>query len=106
MRRSLFLFIPFVTADPCTDLCNDDGPQICTKGSWTKANGYCQNYLCRSDPANGDVCYHTAETAANCPSTGTGVKASDVQHILGVLQALHHRVYGWAIALQTHRSGS
>jgi hypothetical protein len=83
MRRSLFLVIPIVMADPCTDLCNRDGPAVCTKGSWTKPNGYCQNYLYRGDPANKDICYHTKETAATCPSSGTGVKASEAAEFLG-----------------------
>jgi hypothetical protein len=71
--------------DLCAELCKRDGPSVCTKGSWTKSNGYCQNYLYRGDPANKEICYHTPETAAGCPSTGAGVKAADVAGILGTL---------------------
>jgi hypothetical protein len=86
MRITFLFMISSALADPCTDLCKRDGPAVCTKGSWTKSNGFCQNYLYRGDPANGEYCYHTVETAAHCPSSGAGVKASDVAGIIGIAQ--------------------
>ena len=68
--------------DPCTALCNRDGPSICTGGSWTKGGGICHAYLFRGDPALGDYCYHTGRTAASCPSRGTPVRASDVARLV------------------------
>ena len=71
--------------DPCTRLCSFDGPSICTGGSWDK-NGVCHRYMYRGDPARGDYCYHTAETAASCPSSGaTHVKTADVAGLLNRL---------------------
>jgi len=66
--------------DPCVQLCNHDGPRVCFKGSWNKG-GTCQHYVFRGPPAGNDYCYHTAETAANCPS-GTPVKVSDVPRLI------------------------
>ncbi len=77
MRSTVLLLISSAVADPCTDLCNRDGPEVCTKGSWTTSEGFCSYYLFRGDPANKDYCYHTAETASICLCTGTGVKPSD-----------------------------
>ena len=68
--------------DPCTALCQRDGPAICTGGSWNK-NGICHAYLFRGDPARGDYCYHTGLTAATCPSSGTPVRIADAVRLLG-----------------------
>ena len=68
--------------DPCTQLCNRDGPAICTRGSWTKDNGTCQAYVFRGEPARGDYCYHTGATAATCPGRGQPVRATDVPRLL------------------------
>jgi hypothetical protein len=83
--RLASLFFSLVMADPCTDLCQRDGPSVCTNGSWTKPNGFCQNYLYRGDPANGDYCYHSSATAALCPGDGTGVRAVEVPLLLAPL---------------------
>ncbi len=68
--------------DPCTALCQRDGPAICTGGSWNK-NGICHAYLFRGDPARGDYCYHTGLTATTCPSSGTPVRIADAVRLLG-----------------------
>jgi hypothetical protein len=83
MRRLLLLVSPLVMADPCTDLCTRDGPAVCTKGSWTKPNGYCQNYLYIGSPVYKDYCYHSPANADICPSDGIGVKPEDVEDLLG-----------------------
>ena len=67
--------------DPCSALCRHDGPSICTGGSWTK-NGICHAYVYRGNPLLRDYCYHTAATAATCPSSGKPVKAADVALLL------------------------
>ena len=82
MKILFVISATFASADPCTRLCAFDGPSICTGGSWDK-NGVCHGYMYRGDPARGDYCYHTAETAASCPSSGaTHVKTADVAALL------------------------
>jgi hypothetical protein len=73
------LLLVFTKADPCTDLCAQDGPTVCTNGSWTKVNGDCHGYFVKP---NGEYCYHTAETAVECPSTETPLRFSDVPFVL------------------------
>jgi hypothetical protein len=83
-----------LTADPCFQLCSQDGPDICTKGSWTKPNGYCQGYLYKGEPLNKHYCYHTRETVDVCPPEGRGVKAADVAGLLApVLPAPSIEIY-------------
>jgi hypothetical protein len=82
MFRKLAILIGAAVADPCTDLCKWDGPEICTGGSWTKSNGYCHGYLYRGDPVNKDYCYHTALTARSCPSNGVGLRAQEAALIV------------------------
>ena len=83
MRFTVFLAgaASAAVADPCTRLCNRDGPAVCTGGSWNK-NGVCHSYLFRGEPALGDYCYHTAATADTCPSRGKPVKVADAEAIL------------------------
>jgi hypothetical protein len=82
MRIALLFFGTTVFADPCTDLCNRDGPAVCTGGSWTKSNGHCHGYVFRGDPSTGDYCYHSALTAATCPSKDKiAVKALDAARL-------------------------
>jgi hypothetical protein len=69
------------SVDPCAELCAHDGPSICSGGSWNK-NGLCHRYVFRGDPELMDYCYHTAETAATCPSNGRPVRVTDVARIL------------------------
>ena len=78
--------------DPCTALCNRDGPSICTGGSWTKGGGICHAYLYRGDSSRGDYCYHTGRTAATCPASGAPVRASDVARLLGGVVAVQTTV--------------
>ena len=77
-------------ADPCTRLCNLDGPAVCTGGSWNK-NGVCHGYffrwqpegfLFRPKPALDEYCYHTTATAATCSGNGKPVKVADAEAIL------------------------
>lgn len=68
--------------DPCADLCNFDGPSICTGGSWTKRDNSCHAYLFRGDPSVGDYCYHTASTSSACPSPGDPVRPDDVFRLM------------------------
>ena len=81
MRFTACLFPLAVMADPCSRLCQIDGPSICTDGSYNK-NGVCHRYLFRGDPALNDYCYHTKERAATCPSSGKPVKAIDAERLL------------------------
>ena len=86
MRLASFLFTVAYGAaprDPCTELCNRNGPAVCTGGSWTKPDGTCQAYLYRGDPSGSDYCYHTAASAATCPGRGRSVRAADVARLLG-----------------------
>jgi hypothetical protein len=86
MIPKLFLAIaPLIAqADLCTVLCQRDGPEVCTAGSWTKDNGTCHGYLFRENPIYGEYCYHTKATAEKCPSNGIVVKATDVERLLTV----------------------
>jgi hypothetical protein len=76
---SIATLIQLCNADLCQDLCDKDGPSLCPNGSWTKVNGDCHGYFFKP---NGDYCYHTAETAVECPSTGTPLRSSDVSFVL------------------------
>jgi hypothetical protein len=88
MRIIVTLMFASVIADPCNDLCKHDGPQICTGGSWTKGNGECHAYVYKGDSASEGYCYHTAATAATCPSKGKRpVQAIDVPNLLGAAVA-------------------
>ena len=73
-------------ADPCSRLCERDGPSVCTAGSWTKPDGSCHGYLFRGDPALRDVCYHTTATASTCPGNGTPVSAEAARGLLSTTQ--------------------
>ena len=83
MRLLAVLFPLAVLADPCTRLCQIDGPRVCTDGSYNK-NGVCHRYLFRGDPALNDYCYHTSATAATCPSSGKAVKLADAERLVGI----------------------
>ena len=80
--KILFVTSILVSGDPCKDLCSRDGRTICTKGSWTD-RGVCFGYLFKNDPATGEYCYHTPETAASCPSTGIPVTPAHALILLG-----------------------
>jgi hypothetical protein len=82
LTTALFVTVLGSVEDPCTTLCNRDGPTVCTRGSWTQGS-ICKNYLFRGDPSLNDYCYHTAATRDVCPSTGIPVKVSDVPRLLG-----------------------
>jgi hypothetical protein len=75
------MFVGSMGADPCMRLCDQDGPAVCTGGSWSK-NGVCHGYLFRGNPSLKDYCYHTTESAADCPSNGTPLKERDAWNIL------------------------
>ena len=83
------LLLPLVVTgsvgDPCTRLCEIDGPRICTDGSYNK-NGFCHRYLFRGDPALNDYCYHTSATAATCPGSGKPVNVGDAARLLGIIE--------------------
>jgi hypothetical protein len=68
--------------DHCTLLCRWDGRAVCTGGSWTKSDGYCQGYLYKGPIGDQKYCYHTSETAELCPASGTGVKAREVEGLI------------------------
>jgi hypothetical protein len=53
-------------ADPCTLLCDHEGPAVCTRGSWAK-NGVCHGYYFVNHPSLLHHCYHTSESARACP---------------------------------------
>jgi hypothetical protein len=69
-------------SDPCTRLCQFDGPSVCTEGSWTKNGNICHKYLYRASPDNKDYCYHTAASKAICPGNGAPVKVGDVDGLI------------------------
>lgn len=82
----LFLLAGIVSAsspDICTQLCELDGPDICTRGSWTK-DGICHGYVFRGMPALNNYCYHTSETAATCPFYGLPVSVEDAQRLVAL----------------------
>ena len=69
--------------DACTELCDRDGPAVCTRGSWTKGNGMCYGYVFRGDPTLRNYCYHTTATADTCPGSGRPVRPSDAARLIG-----------------------
>lgn len=73
-------------ADNCTQLCNFDGFEVCTKGSWTE-KGVCQHYRYFGLPDDGVYCYHTVLTQAQCPASGDPVKPEDVDHLMSLARA-------------------
>ena len=76
---SSFVFVVgALSADPCSRLCQFDGPQICTGGSWTKGNDICHAYYYNTD----GHCYHTALTKTTCPASGRPVKGSEVEGLI------------------------
>ena len=81
MKLFLSIISVALAANPCAELCEFDGPQICTGGSWIKGD-VCHGYLYRGDPMNRDYCYHTVETAASCPSTGLPVLVSEARGLI------------------------
>ena len=93
MRFFLFIVSNGLAAAPsdlCTQLCDRDGPSVCTGGSWTKPDGTCHAYLFRS---SGDYWYHTSVTASTCQSPAPFVRAEDVARLLAgpVNSADYHR---------------
>ena len=83
MRILLFTAIAGITGasvDPCTTLCNEDGPAVCTKGSWTERDA-CKHYFYLGNPAEQNYCYHTKETASVCP-INSPVRPADVPALL------------------------
>jgi hypothetical protein len=78
----LCAIVPIVLADPCTRLCEFDGPSVCTGGSYTKNGNTCHRYVYRGDPLFRDYCYHTAATKEVCPSGGASVRPDEVDLII------------------------
>ena len=86
MRFFVFIVTSALAAAPtdlCTQLCDRDGPVVCTGGFWTKPDGTCQAYLYLGDPSNREFCYHTSACASSCPSSGHPVRAADVPRLFG-----------------------
>ena len=82
MRFTAFLLLPFaVMADPCSRLCEIDGPTVCTGGSYNKY-GVCNRYLFLGDPSLNNICYHTSATASTCPSSGKPVSVDDAWRLV------------------------
>ena len=52
--------------NPCEQLCQLDGPDICTGGSWPRNGGTCHGYFVQP---TGETCYHNATTHLSCPDT-------------------------------------
>ena len=63
--------------DPCEELCQRDGPTVCTEGS-SNNNGICTRYFYYGRPAERDRCYHSNISNTNCPAYGEPVKVGDV----------------------------
>ena len=82
MRFITALIAVAYASDPCSDLCQLDGPTVCTGGSWTKGNSICHGYMYRGNPEDGDYCYHTVFTAVSCPESGVPVKASEARDLI------------------------
>jgi hypothetical protein len=72
--------------DPCTILCQFDGPQICTGGSWTvdmsDGSRVCHGYHRIGIERH---CYHTEMTRATCPASSPHIKRSEVDAIIAPL---------------------
>ncbi len=67
---------------PCQRLCDSDGPQVCTGGSWLRSGpsgDRCHAYFRRSD---GGHCYHTSETRETCPDSLPHLTREDAELIL------------------------
>jgi hypothetical protein len=71
------------SSDICTQLCNFDGSDVCTKGSWTQ-NGVCYRYRYLGPLEDGFYCYHTESTQEQCPASGVPVKPEDVDHLISL----------------------
>jgi hypothetical protein len=84
MRLSLLFLVTelVLSTDPCSQLCARDGPTICPGGSWNR-NGICHAYMFLGQSRE-EYCYHTARTAATCPSNGSPVRVEDAQRLLNV----------------------
>ena len=67
--KSLSLFaIVFIgyASDPCLRLCDMDGPDVCTNGSYARDGHICHAYF--RVGSNGH-CYHTSATRDTCPAS-------------------------------------
>ena len=82
--KSIFTLLYFsaVAGDPCRDLCDHDGPGICTEGSYTKENGVCYRYMFLGDSLS-VYCYHSSRTQSVCPGNGRPVLPTDVSRLIG-----------------------
>ena len=69
--------------DPCTHLCQVEGPTICTGGSWTKGDSICHAYF-HTETGH---CYHSAATRETCPGSGKPVRAHEVDAIVARIEA-------------------
>jgi hypothetical protein len=96
-----YILLVGANADPCTDLCARDGPTVCTNGSWTKSNGECHGYLHKDD----GICYHTKESASECPKEGKSLKAEEAEKILAFRKGEFPKIdiEGDGITMRTNR---
>ena len=83
-----FAVLPIaISQGPCEELCDLDGPLICTNGSWARDSPFgiiCHAYFRTSEV--GGRCYHT-ETVSSCPDTLTPLTLVDVEAILAPMRA-------------------
>ena len=81
--KSIFTLLYFsaVAGDPCRDLCDHDGPGMCTEGSYTKVNGVCYRYMFLGDSFI-VYCYHSSRTQSVCPGNGRPVLPTDVSRLI------------------------
>ena len=89
VRLPLLSFVSLLgcdSSDLCTQLCNFDGLEVCTKGSRTK-NGVCYRYRYLGPPEDGVYCYHMESTQEQCPASGVPVKPEDVDHLITLAKA-------------------
>jgi hypothetical protein len=84
MMRTLFALSSFVAVsyatNPCEQLCQLDGPEICTGGSWPRGAGVCHAYFIQPD---GQRCYHNSITRSTCRDTFPALTIEAAASIVG-----------------------
>ena len=65
MRYLAITVAAVCASNPCEQLCQLDGPEVCTGGSWPRT-GRCHAYFLRP---SGEHCYHNTFTSVTCPDS-------------------------------------
>ena len=81
MRYLAITVAAVCASNPCEQLCQLDGPEVCTGGSWPRT-GRCHAYFLRP---SGEHCYHNTFTSVTCPDS---LPASPVESAAILVAAL------------------